>query len=272
MIEAFSAERIDSPQPAPEPCARCGSYGDLSSFWGKRLCAGCIERQPSLFRIPVSVRGLLAGVASLPARVWLLCAALHMAAGLPSALRTLAQAPPMQGIALDMLALSIAAAVATLLGVQAGLGENVSLKVAFSTLGRRVGPWFTTSFMAGLWVLALSLLFVVPGIVKALSFALTTPIVLLESLQSSGRVLKQSTERMRGARWSALVVYALFFCLQMFVIMAAAMVVGESTTPAALGAQATAELIGGGLASPTALVTVVLYLRLTPPGTVASAA
>ena len=269
-MDGSSAAHPDNAALAPEACTRCGTFDQLSTFWGKRLCAACVERQPGLFRAPVGVRGLLTGVATLPARVWLVCAALHMTASLPSMLRTLVGAPPMRGLMFDLLCASIAAALATIVGVRAGLGEDASLGPAIRKFGGRAAPWFGTTFIAGLWVLAMSLLFVVPGIVKSLSLALTTPIVLFEPLRGHASVLDQSTERMRGARWSALVAYALFLCIEMALALLVDLAIGESSTLGARGVQAVTEMLGAGLASPTTLITVVLYLRLTPPATVAS--
>ena len=264
-MEATAGDTPNQAAPDIEICPRCGSYAELSPFWGTPLCAACIERKAVTFREPVSLRSLLSGIAALPLRVWVLCAGVHLVFDIPSLLRTLAGTDPMRGLSLDILLSSIAGALVTYVAVKAALGERVTVLAACGAFGRHAGPWFRATLLAGLLILALTLLLVVPGIVRSLSLALTTPIVLFEPPSSATEVLDRSTKRMRGARWTALLAYALFGGLAVVVAVVASVVAEEGTTLASRIVAAAGDALGVVLGSPTALITAVLYLRLTPP-------
>jgi hypothetical protein len=268
-MQATALDYSELPKPT-EVCTRCGTFAELSPFWGRRLCMACAERETRALRGGgVSVGGLLSGLGSFPLRVWLTGAALQCAAGIPSLVRTLAGDSSLRGLSYDIMLYSVASALITYVGVEAMFGRKASVRAAANAFVRRFGAWFGASFLGGLWVVGMSLLFVVPGVLKALSLALITPIILFEALVPAKEVLKTSARRMHGARLSAFVVYILFFGLQMLVAVLAGALVAASTTLGGHVFVACAELLSVALGSPATLVTTLLYVRLTPPDSAA---
>jgi hypothetical protein len=58
--------------------------------------------------------------------------------------------------------------------------------------GQRAGAWFRATLLSGLWAAVFLMLLIVPGVLKSLSFALISPIVLFEPLAPVMEVLDKS--------------------------------------------------------------------------------
>jgi hypothetical protein len=263
-MEASAAEVLPENQAGVEICTRCGSFAELAPFWGTRLCPACIERKASSFRGPTTVRGLLAGIAAFPLRLWVTAVLVHLVFDIPSLLRTLLGANTTSGLGLDILLSSIAASLVTYMGVQVGLGQPASPLSAVRVFGMRAGPWFRATLLSGVWVAALGILLVVPGVLKSLALALTAPIVLFEPTRPAMEVLDKSAERMRGVRLAAFLSYSLFGGMGLLVGVIAAVLGEESASFGARALAAAGDGLSVVLSAPTTLITAVLYLRRTP--------
>jgi hypothetical protein len=79
------------------------------------------------------------------------------------------------------------------------VGEAVSVGSAIGYAFSRFGALLGTSIMAGLIIALGLLLFIVPGILFAMSYAVISQVVMLEG-QSGGAALSRSSELMKGFR------------------------------------------------------------------------
>jgi hypothetical protein len=124
---------------------------------------------------------------------------------------------------------------------------------------RAWGPLLLAQILAGIWVLVFFVLLVVPGILRMLSYAVVTPVVVLE--RSKGRrfdPLERSAALMFGHRATAFWVLLLLWLLS-GVPAVAVMLLGsrhEGTALRFLG-----ELANGVFNAPFEIATVVLYLK-----------
>lgn len=179
-----------SPAPRTQTCSRCGNFGELHDYWGLHYCEACLARRLPIEREPWSLRSLLGGVTFLLRAMGLKAAALITLFALPSAMFDLWELPLAVSLLYGGLVVIVAIAAIQRMAFAHVTGLTpVSLKAA---LGRARARWTAlvgANIVQGLTVGLYTLLLVVPGVLKLLSYALVTPIVINEDggMLSSGR-------------------------------------------------------------------------------------
>ncbi len=191
-----------------ETCPRCGTFATLSWHGRRRkLCDDCIERaRHPIERSPAKTGEILRGVGTLLRQDGLRLAATAALIQLPIAILTLvADLPP---IARAFYAF------ATLLGTGAAIevalqridGGELSIVSAYRLAVRKWIGMIAANLFAGLIIMFLMVLLVVPGILRALSYAIVLPLI-IDGEAHGVDALSLSRERMKGHRLAVLPVY-----------------------------------------------------------------
>jgi hypothetical protein len=104
---------------------------------------------------------------------------------------------------------------ATVIAVsQLQLDQDVDIAQAFTEIKPRVGQLFLLGLNGGIRVILGFLLFIVPGVILALSYSIAVPVAVLEDLHPSD-ALSRSAELTKGSRGRILLIYCLFFVLSL---------------------------------------------------------
>ena len=259
-------------RPARGPkCPRCEKHADL--FWhGRReLCQACIDavRTP-LETEPITFGSLVRGTLDLVKRVGVHALAITLLFQLPlTAITVTSEAGTAIAVAWAFVAL-IAMGMIIDVALQHVTDGRVSMGGAIRrALGVYIGLLFA-ALVSQILVLAFALLLVVPGIMRALSYAIVFPLI-LDGDATSTDALGVSKERMKGHRWPALfaflAVYALpaiWFGVNLDVALAG--LAPDAPLPEDLAVQsAIYTLVDAILAIPVTLLGVVLHLKLRMP-------
>lgn len=195
-------------RPPDETCPRCGTFAALERRLGRELCRECWERvvEPS-----VAAPRVLSDVQRLASRLllrsWLALILVELPLTVARALFLLGTGKtlPMQVDNLYFFVTLIAVGAILHASHQALMGDaRVDWRAARRAALERWGAMVFASWMSGLITIAFLLLLVVPGIVRALSYALVTAIALHERWDTN-EALKQSMARTRGQRLRILV-------------------------------------------------------------------
>jgi hypothetical protein len=201
-------EQMARPQKAAktprEPCPLCGENAPL--FWhGRRiLCASCIEENThAAERGELSMANLVKGAVALSREVGLVVVALILGYSLIS--KGILHAAALEEH--TYLAASIAREIIGLIFVAAAFdigltrldGETPLLRRSLSVGAQKFLPLFLAQSLQGLIVLVHGFFLIVPGVVKALSYAVVTPLV---ASGEAGAIscLYESARRMNGHR------------------------------------------------------------------------
>lgn len=254
-----------------EPCPRCGTYVEKLRWHGRReLCESCVERvKHPIEKEPVTAGAILSGTGRLFGAVGLRAVLVTLAVQLPAA------------------ALILSGDSGTVLLVLYGLvqlfGTGVVIDLALQHLDREekislggaarvaLGSWLgliAAGLISGLIIFVFALLLVVPGIVKALSYAIVYPLVVAGD---AGGVdsLALSKERMHGHRTQAFIAYAVVMLAPVagyviFALMQNEMVslVATSIPPEARLMNALFTLVDALLYLPVLFVSIVLHAKL----------
>jgi uncharacterized membrane protein len=262
---------------AAAPCGRCGTFAPQTPFWGRMLCADCVSREPALFSAPPTTSSILEGVRVLFGRVGREVLFINAVASLPGVLVELAGVEQ-RGLRFVEFMLDVAVGgVCTHLALQAAAQiKPASFSAACGAVGRHFAQLLGAAFLTGIIAIVFALFFLVPGVLRLLSYTLSTPIVLLENPGGSYEALKQSAERMTGHRGAAfgayLVIMSVTFVLPfviymvaMFATMSDSLVEGQETLLERL-LMASFMLVVSTLVGARHLVAAALYLKLAPPG------
>lgn len=192
-----------------EPCPRCGTYAELRWHGRRELCDDCIERvKHPIEKAPITAGAILSGTGQLLGAVGLRAALVTVAIQLPAA---------------ALILWSDAGSTLTVLyGLVSLFGTGVVIDLALQHLDREeklrilaaarvaLGSWLglvVAGLVSGLVIFVFLLLLVVPGILKALSYAIVYPLIVAGD---AGGVdsLALSKERMKGHRAPAFVAFA----------------------------------------------------------------
>lgn len=135
------------------------------------------------------------------------------------------------GAIAGMLSYGLMAAVITVCGSQAYLGEPVDVGAAVRRALPRIGAVIGVSFLVGLATMLGLILFIVPGIIMAARYFASTPALVLEDLGPTD-AMRRSAELSNGRKWhiikAFLLILAIYFVLAMGLGMLMAFV--RSTT------------------------------------------
>jgi hypothetical protein len=208
-------EATQGPPPA-ETCPRCGTFAALERRLGRELCAECWGR---VAEASVTAARVLSDVQRLASRLllrsWFALAVIELPLTIGRALYTFGtgKSLPMQVDNLYFLVTLIAVGAILHASHQVLMGDaRIDWQAARRAGWQRWGALVGVSWASGLLTLVFLLLLVVPGILRALSYALVTAIALHERWDTS-ETLAQSTARTRGQRFPILVAAIATFAL-----------------------------------------------------------
>ena len=264
-----------------EPCPRCGTYVEKLRWHGRReLCDSCVERvKHPIEKEPVTAGAILSGTGRLFGAVGLRAVLVTVAIQLPAAALILSGDSGTVLLLLYGLVQLFATGVVIDLGLQ-HLDREEKIRLG-GAMRVALGSWLgliAAGLISGLIIFVFLLLLVVPGILKALSYAIVYPLVVAGD---AGGVdsLGLSKERMHGHRTQAALAFAMAWLLPLsgyviFGLMQNEMVsLSASATipPGQRMANAIYTVVDAVLYLPITFVSVVLHAKLrSTPGRRAS--
>lgn len=195
-----------------ETCPRCGSYAELR--WHgrrRRLCAECIERvRHPLETAPATAGGVLSGVGQLLAATGPRLALAASLVQIPLALLILLTDLPATALSLYSFITLVGTGAVIELALRVVDGEPTTLIAAYRLALRKWLGMIAAEIFAGLIILVFILLLVVPGLVRALSYAIVLPLI-IDGEAHGVDALEMSRKRMKGHRLQALLAYLVTF-------------------------------------------------------------
>lgn len=216
---------LDAPGPpaetvAPTPCDRCGTFASLSPLRGQLLCEACTERVlHPIERAPMGTASLLSGVWEIWRVLWWRALLLVVAFELPFLLIT-ALVPAAQAVdRFSWFVTVLADGALILLVMQVIEGRTVSARGALSEVTTRWGAIIWASLLSNLIIGLFTLLLIVPGVLRALSYLLVLPVVLHDEGRGSD-ALSSSSKLMEGSRSHVFVTWLVLFLPPLLVLFA----------------------------------------------------
>jgi len=193
--------------PADTTCPRCGSFAALHRWGSRSLCAECIERvRHPVESTPLTAGHLIVGVLQLLGPIAPKALVAVLLVELPLVALTLVGDPTGLIANLYGLAALVGTGAVIHLALCAAEGEQGTVRQALRSALRRWIGMLGAAIVSGLIVFFFTLLLVVPGILRALSYALVMPLIV--SGEASGvDALEMSRRRMAGHRAQALLAY-----------------------------------------------------------------
>lgn len=192
---------------AQAPCSRCGTFGcdDCLTLKNPPLCADCADRRDDV----LGVRGDVFTFGSALRNaftLWREAIGPMLLVGLPFALADGAATYFLEGTPVERLAtvaINIVSLIATgaryrLLHAAATGGEK-TVRSAFRTGTDRFGAMFGANWRAGWIIFFFTLLLIVPGVLRALSYALVAALVVIQPDEDPLRRSRELTHGHRGA-------------------------------------------------------------------------
>lgn len=186
-------------------CDRCGTFALLTPCGDLDVCDECLAR---LQRERPTLDSVLSEVGRLLLRVGPVSALILVGARLPLELVALEVHVPFAVSTIYGSTVELWAAGAVfLIAVRAARGEATEVTRALVDSWDAFWDLFATRLLVFFAVLLFTLLLVIPGIVQMLSYAVSSPIVLVEG-GSGLDAMRCSSTRMRGVRTMALGAYS----------------------------------------------------------------
>lgn len=255
----------DDYEDEPTPCDRCGTYAELEAWGDRMVCQDCVGKLHPIERTPPSVAEVLSGVMTLLFQV-----------GPPGAVIVIVLQAPMQLLMvvapdLPTLVQSLYDALVGIVGVgavlamadQTILDGTVRPRRALRLAYERWTGLITTQWISGLVTMLFTLLLIVPGILKALSYTMVLPIALHEGVSGSA-AMARSEERMKGHRGAAFGAYLVTGLIFFACAVGYGLIVGFSQLDG--GGPSIAEVIIAAflpaMLIPTYLVSAVFHAKL----------
>lgn len=263
------AQFFAGPEAEPIACSRCGTFAPLSSVAGAMLCAECAARMHEIARTPSSLGYLLKGIVQLLGRIGAVAAVIAFVFDLPISIAHFFFPVPFAVESAWGFVTLIGNAAILVLAQQVIAGRPTSVGEAFKLAISRYGSLLGASIVSGIMTFLFLLLLIVPGVVRALGYALILPLVLHENADTSV-ALHQSLVRMKGHRAEAFFAYMVLFIPGFFTVAAVAFAGGlvvaidPTLEPQALFAQNAAGALFPILWLPVVLLPAVLYPKLVP--------
>jgi len=202
----------DQPDGAGETCPRCGSYAALRWHGRRRqLCDECIERvRHPLESAPATGGAVLAGVGQLLAATGPRLAFAAALIQVPLAALILLTDLPATALSLYAFVSLLGTGAVIDLALRVIDDERAAVGAAYRVALQKWLGMIAAEIFAGLIILAFALLLLVPGIVRALSYAIVLPLI-VDGEAHGVDALETSRKRMRGHRLQALLAYAVAF-------------------------------------------------------------
>lgn len=260
--------------PFTEACERCGTFAPLTRSFETALCAECVRKSVhEIARTPLDFGHVVKGVGQILLRVGLPAALIGTGLELPHAITAqLVDVPTALDLAWSTLTSLVADLVAIHLAWQVVRGRrSIDVRAAFAAAGEAFPRVFVTRLVAGFQIILMSLLLIVPGVWRALTLFVATPVSMMEN-KGSADALSRSARLMQGHRWLALASGALSIAPLVGVFaftsaIAIAMLLVDPTSPPASERWLA---FAGDVLSPIAIlpatfVPVVFYAKLCPP-------
>lgn len=98
------------------------------------------------------------------------------------------------------------------------LGRDITFTGAYQAAFRKIGKITGAMLLAALFIVLGFMGLVVPGIILALSFALVSPVIMIEGL-GGRKSLKRSRLLVKGYRWQALLIFGLCYAVLLVAIL-----------------------------------------------------
>ena len=105
------------------------------------------------------------------------------------------------------------------------LGKDITFSGAYLAALRKAGPLIGGTLLAALFIGFGMMGLIVPGLILAVSYCLTSPVIMLEGVKGA-ESLKRSRRLIKGYRWQAFLIYLLYWCALYFVLLVLVLVVG----------------------------------------------
>jgi hypothetical protein len=194
---------------------------------------------------------------------------LHHLAALPALLRDIRGGSPFQGIGFYFWLDSIAATLVVYLAVRAAVGSRATLTEAGGALGRRFIAWLGAAARSSVMITLFSLLLLVPGMVRWVSYVLVGAIVLFEPPMRANQVLELSRARMQGKRAAAFAAYSIVLLVGLLPVIVQGFLSWDELDPDAPDLPATPldivfTLYETSVNSLMSLLSATLYLKTAP--------
>lgn len=187
------------------PCPRCGDYALLHPSWTRTWCDACLARRDDIELDPPSLTSLLSGALRLSLQIGWLAPLLTFVLTLPPLLArpwlgpgTLA-ASGGEALYHSVVQLVAIATIVRLGWMRVIDPTRASFQSAFVHVLRRYPRVLLANVLSLVRTLLYMLLLIVPGIIRALDYALVVPIAVNEDV-SARDALATSIARMRGQR------------------------------------------------------------------------
>ncbi len=205
---------------APTPCDRCGAFEALSPSRDQQLCAPCIERlMHPIEQAPLELASLLEGVWQVFRNIWWMALLLVAAFEIPLLLLSYLT-PASQFIDRFSWFITILADGAIIfLALQVIEGRTLSVKDALNQTVQRWGAVIWASILSNLVTLFMTLLLIVPGVLRALSYAVVLPIVLHDRGRGTD-ALSRSAALMEGSRAHVFLAWLILFFPPLVILVA----------------------------------------------------
>jgi hypothetical protein len=275
--EAEVASAAPSRWSIPTPtCPRCGDYAPVIAQLGRSQCAACWRR---MVDSEVGVGAVLGDVKRLAFRLlvpsWLALTAVDSpmtTIGVVYTLRT-GEDLPLRATTLYYAVSLIAVGAVMHASHQVLMGEpRAAWRPAWRAGFQRWGAVIVATWLSNLITLLFALLLIVPGVLRLLSYMITTPVTLHEGTDVK-TTLERSTELTHGHRWTILrvmlSVIAIGFVPVLLAVMAGGMALGtmsesgELDTSANILINVASEIAMQGPMALVIFATASLYVRLT---------
>jgi hypothetical protein len=242
-------------------CDRCGNFAELTRVGPRALCGVCLARSDTSAGVLVRESWAVLKTVWAPVALILLCVHLPVAMG-----ELFASVP----FAIDQLHGTTfglwASWTAQLLALRAYRREPLLPGDAITRTLRLAPRLWMTDLLAFLLIALFFVLLIVPGVLRALSYAVASLIILREGCRPR-EALRMSAMRMRGLRGAAFAAY-LVALLPTALLFTMAMIVADSPSPeegflppSSGPLEATLTLAFAAAFVPIYCVTAVLYER-----------
>lgn len=151
---------------------------------------------------------------------------------------------------------------AIILGVFKYMQEKpFSIAECIEIVGQRFWSLLGASILAGIIIILGGLLLVVPGIIAAVSFAVITPVVVVERVGPI-EALSRSGELTQGRRWQIFGIYIILMIITLVFSIIGGGLIGVIATDVTIIRSLLTSVIGGIAGTFNAVITVVIYYFL----------
>ena len=252
-------------------CVRCSAERAGRRLGSRAVCERCFSEADSIEREPFEATFVLRGTWALTRRLAHVAVPLALAFEAPLMVLEWVSSAPLDFAVYSFYGLVTLVLEGALLGLASSSirGDATDVRGALTRSLRAYGRLLLTGFIAELRVLGHALLLVVPGVLRALSYAVAGPIALHEGAMGHD-ACRASELRMKGHRGAAFVAFLAVWALPAAIELAdlgrdrwlSGLASSGALTPAWAPAVALGLHVAGVLAMiPTTMLPAVLYAK-----------